>query len=185
MGYGYTDSKIYDQYKGFTKQIDNGTWQLRNNYDHWASNGSMWTVGRTVNIDGNSIRLANRSTSALYRYTPHIGGNYSFWYYFNKWGGENATGTYGATFRTVAPRSLAMKPGQKVTFTIIYRNSGTATWYKNNTNAVKLGTQGPQDRISAFINTNRIELASSQVRPGSHGVFKASFTAPTNTGTYT
>lgn len=185
MGYGYTDGKIYEEYKGFTKQIDSGTWQLRNNYDHWASNGSMWTVGRTVNIDGNSIRLANRCTSSLYRYTPHIGGNYSFWYYFNKWGGENAAGTYGATFRTVAPRTLTMKPGQKVTFTFIYRNTGTATWYKNVTNSVKLGTQDPQDRISEFINTNRIELTQSQVRPGSHAVFRTTFTAPQNPGTYT
>lgn len=83
MGYGICDSCSPDdpqvqKYRGFTNQINYGAWQLRYNYNYWAANGSDWNVGRTMIIDGLAVRFANRATSALYRYTPHLHGNENF-----------------------------------------------------------------------------------------------------------
>lgn len=90
MGYGVCDSCSLDdpnvaKYRGFTNQIDNGTWQLKRNYSYWAVNGSDWHVGKTMIIDGTAIRFANRATSSLYRYTPHLHGNQNFYNIYNNY----------------------------------------------------------------------------------------------------
>ena len=90
MGYGVCDScDINDpgvqKYRGFTNQINNGAWQLARNYSYWAVNGSAWHVGKTMVIDGTAVRFANRATSALYRYTPHLPGNQNFYTIYNQY----------------------------------------------------------------------------------------------------
>lgn len=90
MGFGICDSCSPDdanvqKYRGFTKQIDNAAWQLKHNYSYWAANGSDWTVGRTMIIDDLAVRFANRATSALYRYTPHLHGNENFYRLYNQY----------------------------------------------------------------------------------------------------
>ena len=90
MGYAVCDGCSLDdpdvvKYRGFTNQIDNGTWQLKRNYSYHAANGSDWNVGRTMLIDGTAVRFANRATSALYRYTPHLHGNENFYNIYNRY----------------------------------------------------------------------------------------------------
>lgn len=90
MGYSICDSCSLDDSrvqanKGFTKQIDNGTWQLKRNYSYHAANGSAWNVGKTMIIDGQAVRFANRATSSLYRYTPHLHGNENFYNIYNRY----------------------------------------------------------------------------------------------------
>lgn len=185
MGYGYTDSKIYDQYKGFSNQIDNGTWQLRRNYDYWATNGSVWNVGKTMSIDGTSVTFANKCTSSLYRYTPHLGGNYTFWYYFTNWNGSSVTSAYDGSYVSRSPESpYTVTAGTTFTATVRYKNTGTSIWYKTGSNPVRLGTQDPQDRTSSFFNGNRLEMVASYYRPGATASFTGTFTAPSQPGTY-
>lgn len=186
MGYGYTDSVIIQKYKGFASQIDNGTWQLRRNYDYWATNGSAWNVNKTMTIDGTAVKFANRCTSALYRYTPHLGGNYSFWYYFNLWGGKPVASEYSATFVSRTPASpTTVQPGQTFNVSVSYKNTGTATWSKTGSYPVRLGTDLAKDRTSVFFSGNRLLMTQATVKPGATGTFTGIFVAPPQVGSYT
>lgn len=189
MGYGYTDSVIYTKYKGFTNQVEYGTWQLRRNYDYWATNGSEWNVGKTMLIDTTNVTFKTKCTSALYRYTPHMGGNYNFNYYFNAWGGE---ATYSARYWAQGPYTGAgsygskIKPNETFTIWISLRNTGSATWYRKGVTPIHLGTSGPQDRTSAFLGDRNLRgyLVQSSVAPGGIGTFKLRMRAPLQTGVY-
>lgn len=187
MGYGYTDSVIYEKYKGFTNQIDYGAWQLRRNFDYWATNGSVWNVGKSMVIDSTNVTFRNKCTSAQYRYTPHLGRNFN--YYFNLWGGET---TYGARYLGQGPRSGVgawggkILPNQSFTIWVNYRNTGSATWKRGGITPIHLGTADPQDRTSAFLGGKNLRgyLVQSTVAPGQIGTFKLSLRAPTNQGVY-
>lgn len=63
-----------DIYEGFTKQVENGAWQLRYNYERSSGTGfSDYQVGQAFHTsDGYDITLTTRATSAVYRYTPYI-----------------------------------------------------------------------------------------------------------------
>lgn len=182
MGYGYTDSGPLNQYMGFTRQIDYGTWQLRRNYDQWATNGSVWNVGNTMTIDGQLVVFRTQCTSSLYRYTPHLQGNYNFYYYFKLWGGE---GVYNAKYLGQGPRTnlgtvgTALLPGQTFTAWVNYLNNGTTTWSKTGATPVHLGTWAPNDRYSAMLGGNfRGTLIQDEVPPGEVGTFVIDLTAP-------
>ena len=197
IGYGYTDSVIMDEYKGFRKQIENGIWQLRRNYDVWASNGSKWNVGKTMNIDGKDVKFGNRCTSAQYRYTPHLGTNFS--YYFNLWntGGTAAapaaSGNFDAQYVTQGPRTGAgspgvnLVPGQRFMVWVNYKNTGGAVWRNAGAGLVRIGTSDPQDRGSAFMSGKSLRgtLAQPAVVAGATGTFQIWLTAPKEPGTYT
>ena len=189
MGYGYTDSIIYTQYKGFTNQVDHGTWQLRYNFDVYAANGSEWNVGRNMVIDGQTVTFLTRATSALYRYTPHLGGNENFTNLFWNWGGagvfgaargeqgsNNGAGTYGTE----------IVPGQAFTLWVNYLNNGSNTWYQGGLTPVQLGMYGPRDRGSAFTGGQNVRgaLQQASVAPGAVGTFAINFTAPSQYGIY-
>lgn len=214
MGYGICDSCSPDdpdiqKYYGFTKQIDNGAWQLKRNYSYWASNGSDWNVGKTMNIDGLNVRFSNRATSALFRYTPHLPGNENFVNIYNRYktfrgsAKFNTKGssvkskvsktkssisgdvTYGAqTYRQAGITSL--RPGQKVIYNVYMKNTGTAIWNNSGDNQVYLGNSSPQDRGSAFMGGQNIrwQLLSRSVSSDKIGVFSIELTAPSTPGTY-
>lgn len=97
MGYGCNDSTGCGKYYGFFNQIDNGTWQLRFNYERSRGNNSWWNpslgytncgnptqyytpglyVGNNVTFKDDygtpyaTFVLENGSTASLYCYTPH------------------------------------------------------------------------------------------------------------------
>ena len=104
MGYGCPDSgTCASEYSGFSYQIENGTWQLRFNYERANGNNSWWNSatnyackqkdtqhnppfynaglfpGNTVTFSSTggkpnkTIKIANAATASLYCYTPHVG----------------------------------------------------------------------------------------------------------------
>jgi peptidoglycan hydrolase CwlO-like protein len=73
LGAGWTDSKKILKYQGFGNQVWFGT-------SHIAKLANEpWQPGMTKVIDGVTVTPTNRPTWGLYRYTPHFGGNTSFW----------------------------------------------------------------------------------------------------------
>lgn len=199
MGYGVCDSCSLDdpdvsKYRGFTNQVNNGTWQLGRNYNYWASNGSDWNVGRTMIIDDAAIRFSNRATSALYRYTPHLHGNENFNRIYNAYKtfrgqGVSGAGTYAASFygQSYNPgRTINLKPGQRLTIYARYKNNGTAYWYQGGANPARLGNSSPNDRSSVFTGGNtRWRMSSSRIGPRQIANFTTVITAPSEPGTYT
>lgn len=190
MGYACPDSGgCDDKYYGFTNQVENASWQLRYNYERASGEGfSSYQVGKSEIIDGKKIKIANRATSALYRYTPHLGTNFTT--FFNKYngGGTASGGTYNAVFSKIkaSPKNLVVKPGQKFSVKIEVKNTGTAIWSRLGNNAVKLGTQDPQDGPSVFLSGgNRINMSSGTVKPKKKAKFSVMMVAPTEPGVYT
>lgn len=109
MGYGcpdggYQGSPCNAARAGFDKQLDLATWQFGRYLTQIATNGytiAYWGPGisKTMTcIDSDAVRglcvsgktyvlnPSNASTAALYTYTPHVGGNYSFWALWNNFG---------------------------------------------------------------------------------------------------
>lgn len=191
MGYGALDGVTLQQYSGFTKQIENGVWQLKQNFDIWAKNGSKWSIGKTMTIDGKSVKFANRCTSAQYRYTPHLGQNFAN--YFASWNTGGNPGTLEASYVTQGPRAGAGAPGvnlapnQRFMVWVNYRNTGGAIWYRAGKNTVRLGTSSPEDRGSVFAGGKSVRgsLVQPSVLPGQIGTFQIWLTAPKSGGTYT
>lgn len=89
-----------DNYEGFTKQVENGAWQLRYNYEIAAKDASWWNsvypgqtqyrVGNTATMGTSrtppssyDVTFSNRATASCYRYTPYVFfGNYNVWNLF-------------------------------------------------------------------------------------------------------
>ena len=175
MGYGYTDDIIYQQYKGFTKQIEWGAWQLRYNYERASGHGfSDYQVGQTQIIDDVAITFSNRATSALYRYTPHLGTNFT--YYFDLWGGNSLATAYQAAFVSQSAYTTVANWEVK-TLNISYLNTGSQTWTKN---VVNLGLVdqnyhwlwGGYDMRVNWLSPNRLAtLNEDTVAPGEIGTF--------------
>jgi hypothetical protein len=67
-------NNCHDSYQGFTRQVENGAWQLRYNYERAAGYGfSDYQVGQNITTeDGFPVTLSTRATSAVYRYTPYV-----------------------------------------------------------------------------------------------------------------
>lgn len=97
MGYGCPDSGgCNEKYKGFTKQVENGAWQLRYNYERAKGYGFKdYQVGQTIKLDGKKVKITSRSQSALYRYTPHYSSNFNS--FFARYNPATATGSTVAT----------------------------------------------------------------------------------------
>lgn len=107
------DNNCKDIYEGFTKQVENGAWQLRYNYEAAARDATWWNtyypgqtryrVGDTITAgtsrtppDSYQVTLTNQATASCYRYTPYVFfGNYNVWnlfyntYDFDSTGGGN------------------------------------------------------------------------------------------------
>lgn len=81
MGCGKTDSATLTQYKGFGNQIWYGARALDRNADGWYP-------GVRLTIDGSPVFPTNASTYSLYRYTPHLHGNTSFWMLYWRYFGD-------------------------------------------------------------------------------------------------
>jgi hypothetical protein len=81
MGCGKTDSATYTKYQGFGNQIWFGAKTLADHRADFQSGGSL-------SIDGHSVYPTNASTWSLYVYTPHFGGNTSFWTLYWRYFGD-------------------------------------------------------------------------------------------------
>lgn len=105
MGYGCPDSGgCNPTYAGFTNQVEWAAWQLRYNYEAAGKDAAWWAArysthyyvgySRSHGWAGTYyiVTYSNKSTAALYRYTPHVGyGNYNFWRLMINWFGVGAS----------------------------------------------------------------------------------------------
>ncbi len=188
MGYACPDSGgCNSTYAGFTKQVENGAWQLRYNYERAQGHSfSDYQVGQSFcTSDHNGTNCGtydNRATASLYRYTPHVyNGNYNFWNLFTNtyafaspeyagqvvsWSSSDGVSTYPM-----------LDPGETSLLTITYRNTGRLSWSRG---TVNLGTVDGNftHRFDSFalasnwVSRNRpAQLTESSVAPGETGTF--------------
>ena len=181
-GYGCPDTAACDtQYYGFTNQV---RWAARmfraimNASPTWYTPYILGTnyirYSPTSSCGGSNVNIVNRSTQALYNYTPYqpntaslnagygdaagdcdSHGNRNFYLYFTDWFGSTLVPNYSAR-----PYSQSAHPvifqGEQALMKVRYVNDGSGAWYDDFTawNAgkpvVKLGTDGPLNRSSPF-----------------------------------
>ncbi|HCR41825.1 TPA: hypothetical protein DIV45_00395 [Patescibacteria group bacterium] len=84
---------------------------------------------------------------------------------------------------------IALKARETATLWAEFKNTGTATWYQDGSNPVRLGTDNKRDRRSPFyhsswIKFNRPTLVNKVVKPGEIGRFEFAVKAPWRTGNY-
>ncbi len=72
LGVGKTDSRTITKYRGFGNQVWYGAKSL-------DTNTRPWHAGISRSIDGSVVKPTNAATYSLYKYTPHLRGNMSFW----------------------------------------------------------------------------------------------------------
>lgn len=103
------------------------------------------------------------------------------------------TGGVGEEYSaTLVGQSLnpTLKPRETATVWVEYQNTGTATWYQDGKNPVRLGTDNKRDRKSGFyhpswIKYNRPILVNRIVKSGEIGRFEFIIQAPWTGKTYT
>ena len=211
-GYGCPDTAPCDsQYYGLTNQINwsahmfrailnsSPTWWspyvLGNNNIQWSPNAAC---GSSV------VNIQNRSTQALYDYTPYqpnqaalnagygagdgcsAYGNRNFYLYFNDWFGPSVGSGYSWSIEglTYSGGDNLFTPGVAETATLTVRNTGVYTWYNNGDHTVRLGTWEPADTPSkvytqGWLSNNRpTTLNEASVAPGEVGTFTFPITTP-------
>lgn len=197
MGFACPDNgSCNPKYAGFTKQVENGAWQLQWNYDRAKGKSyNDYQVGQSQtfsNSDGSSttVTFSNRATASLYRYTPHVyNGNHNFNKIFFKTFRFDVP-EYDAQLVAQGPLSgacaheTALEPNQTCTLWAMFKNTGRNTWPQGGANAVHLGTYSPMDRDSAFTGTRRWVMSDKEVAPGETAYFSINATAPGGSGTY-
>ncbi len=179
MGYACPDSGgCKPTYSGFTKQVENGAWQLRYNYERAEGRGfGDYQVGQSFNYGGDTGTFSNRATASLYRYTPHVyNGNYNFWNLFHNIY-QFQTPQFSHSFAGQSSY-VTLAQNQSNNFTLAVRNTGAQTWTQD---VVHLGTSRGKDRISPFLregdgpsgwtSPNRIKMQQSSVAPGETATF--------------
>ncbi len=96
---------------------------------------------------------------------------------------------YSATLVRQSP-DVALKAREMATLWVEFKNTGTATWYQDGKNPVRLGTDAKRDRRSGFyhsswIKYNRPVLVDRVVKPGEIGRFEFTIKAPWTAKIYT
>ncbi len=97
---------------------------------------------------------------------------------------------YKATELTRSAKTHTVAPGQSFSFSIIFKNTGTKTWYADNANYVSVYTHGPRYRISEFHDpswlsaTQPTKLKEAIVKPGQTGTVTFTMYAPLKGGNY-
>lgn len=141
-GYAVCDTcKLNDpaiqKYKGFGKQVDNGTGIMR-----WYSDNSSYefvkSSGRSYPIDRQNIKFKNQATANLYTYTPHIAGNYTFWRVWQRYFGDPTSSQrdkaasistdYMLQVINSSDDKVNLNEGEKKVIWVEYLNMGTKTW---------------------------------------------------------
>ncbi len=79
---------------------------------------------------------------------------------------------------------LTLSPGEQTQIWLKVKNSGTSKWQKSGNIPVRLATSNPKDRMSRFIDSNRVLLDQEEINPGETGKFTFNITAPNTPGVY-
>lgn len=216
MGFGCPDGAACDaQWYGLSRQLYQGARHFKGFYNQNAG----WYIPFRPGVryipyhpnggcGGTNVNIVNRATASLYSYTPYQPnaaalatrygsgdgcssyGNRNFYSYFTDWFGSTIDDPYRWEY-VGQSASGTFVPGQKGTWTISARNIGTATWSNSGTNPVRIGTNNPRDRQSAFCTTGWIVgchraalLNEPSVAPGATGTFTFPVQAPSSPGVY-
>jgi hypothetical protein len=154
MGYGCPDSGGCDPtYDGFTNQVKYATAQLYLDYYRaTATTHAAYKIGQTYTFTSAlyqtyctstsmSVTIANGSTSALYRYTPHVcNGNANFWIYMNTWFAD-AVNLFSPVARLI--KSVDTDP------IYLYWPAKNLKWYVSSADAIAAwGVTAPQEYLS-------------------------------------
>ncbi|MFH1047935.1 MAG: SpoIID/LytB domain-containing protein [Patescibacteria group bacterium] len=103
---------------------------------------------------------------------------------------SNDRTAYSAIEVSRSDSTVNMKPGEKKLFSIMFRNTGSATWLPDGKRFVSAYTYEPKYRNSVFADTSwyrpdqPARIASQFTPPGQLGEMKFYLKAPTATGTY-
>lgn len=81
LGVGKTDSRTISKFQGFGMQV----WGAAETLDKHAD---RWVPGTGMTIDGSAVTPVNAATYSLYKYTPHLRGNMSFWLLYWRYFGD-------------------------------------------------------------------------------------------------
>jgi len=79
---------------------------------------------------------------------------------------------------------LTMNSGETQQVWLEVKNTGSKVWQKSGANPVRLATNNPRDRISSFINSNRVVMDRDTVNPGENVRFTFNITAPSEAKVY-
>lgn len=150
----------------------------------WASNNRVHLQEASVPPFGIGTFLFNITTPSAGRFTeeftPVIDG--VGWLNAPVSFEVQSGGTYQAQWAGQSSYPQ-IQPGQTATASIDYQNTGTATWFNSGPNAVRLGTDRPQDRNSplnsGWPSGNRTgTLTQATVAPGETGRFSFTIVGP-------
>ena len=163
------------------------------------SGGATYYDGYST-IDNTSVHMDTGPTAALYWYTPHFSGNRNFSNIFINWFGSPyaasyfwayvSQGVYTNQTKSTPVDGSHLTPGQRFYVEIKAKNFGTYTWYKLGTAPMRVGTDSPQDRLSAFCDSTWIScsrpavMQEDSVAPGQIATFGFWMQAPTQAGNY-
>ena len=189
----------------YSGPMTQGTWQ------RCPSGGSSYYDGYTT-IDNSSqcaglptslsVHMNTGATAALYWYTPHICGNYSFFNTFTSWFGSTQSPDYSwqllsqyaytDSTKTTEIGLNNLSPGQTAYIGFSAKNTGNITWYNSGYFPMDVGTANQYDRISTFcsdglgwLGCNRpARMKEVSVAPGQTATFEFTIKAPQTPGTY-
>ncbi|MDD5731606.1 MAG: SBBP repeat-containing protein [Patescibacteria group bacterium] len=150
-----------------------------------AQNAWLLAAGFSNDTSINKIILSTKTIGnkyALVYRTPTAGNNNTG----NNTGGFNYSidsnpGNYSYGFITQSNYPI-IKSGENTSLILTIKNTGSATWYKDGPNPVRLGTSNGFDRPSSFSNSSWIsvnraaKLSQDIVRPGEIGTFNVNIT---------
>lgn len=184
-GYGCPDTAACDsQYYGLTNQVRWAARMFRSIvnaspgwYTPYVLGNNQIRYSPTASCGSSTVYITNRATQALYNYTPYqpnqgalnagygtapcgAYGNRNFYLYFNDWFGSTLVPTYAAKPVAQSPHVTAF-PGEQKNMSVRYQNDGSGPWYDDMSAwsagqpVTKLGTDGPLNRNSSFVNSWR------------------------------
>lgn len=189
MGFACPDTAPCDpDFAGFTKQVQQAARHYRNYFDENPDWIIPYTRGSNFiyyhpdmdRCGGKTVNIQNRSTAALYNYTPYQPnkaalaanygtgdscssyGNRNFFNYFNDWFGSSLEPEYRVSDYHRCCNFSAV-PGSTQTVRLYYKNTSNVEWYDEigstspgvpiGTRKVLLFTSRPIERSSYFTST--------------------------------
>lgn len=169
----------------------------------------------TSSCGGSTVNITNRATQALYNYTPYQPnaaalaagwgtapcgsyGNRNFYLYFTNWfGSTTAAASFGysivsreiysdSNYQTRIADSPTVEPNSDFYVKVTIKNTGNQVWSQD---SLRLGTEGPKDRVSIFANDwlspgRPAAMTETSVTGGNDATFKFKMRTPTDLGAY-